>query len=129
MKLLVCCDRKNKSANAIDIAVKRAKASNAFVYLVMSSVSDASEAEITESKNKLDYYANEYFKNSGIDCETHLLIRDLAPGEDIVQFAKEKKVDEIVVGIKKKSKIGKIIFGSTAQFIILESPCPVLTVK
>ncbi len=129
MKLLVCYDKRNKSLRAIDIAVKRAKQSNAFVYLVTSSASDASKADIAEAENKLNYYADEEFKKNGVSCETHLLIRGLTPGEDIVQFAKEKKVDEIIIGIKKRSKLGKIVFGSTAQFVILEAPCPVLTLK
>ncbi len=129
MKLLVCYDKRNKSLKAIDIAVKRAKQLNAFVYLVTSSASDASKADIAEAESKLDYYADEEFKKNEVSCETHLLIRGLTPGEDIVQFAKEKKVDEIIIGIKKRSKLGKIVFGSTAQFVILEAPCPVLTLK
>ena len=129
MKLLVCYDKKNKSSKAIDIAVKRAKQSNAFVYLVTSSASDASKADILEAENKLEYFADEDFKKNGISCETHILIRGLTPGEDIVKFAKEKNVDEIILEIKKRSKLGKIVFGSTAQFVILEAPCPVLTLK
>ena len=44
-------------------------------------------------------------------------------------FLLENEIDEIVIGIKKRSKVGKLIFGSTAQYVILEAPCPVLTVK
>ena len=36
--------------------------------------------------------------------------------EDLILFAKENRVDEIVIGIKKKSKVGKLILGSTASF-------------
>ena len=129
MKLLVCYDKKNKSSKVIDIAVKRAKQSNASVYLVTSSASDASKADIMDAESKLDYFADEEFRKNGVSCETHLLIRGLTPGEDIVKFAKEKKVDEIILEIKKRSKLGKIVFGSTAQFVILEAPCPVLTLK
>ncbi len=129
MKLLVCYDKKNKSSKVIDIAVKRAKQSNASVYLVTSSASDSSKADIMDAESKLDYFADEEFKKNGVLCETHLLIRGLTPGEDIVEFAKEKKVDEIILEIKRRSKLGKIVFGSTAQFVILEAPCPVLTLK
>jgi nucleotide-binding universal stress UspA family protein len=44
-------------------------------------------------------------------------------------YAKEKAIDLIVVGVEKRSKTQKILLGSTAQFIILKAPCPVLTVK
>ncbi len=68
-------------------------------------------------------------KTEGIACETHVLVRGLTPGEDIVDFAKDHKMDEIIIGIEKKSKVGKLFFGSNAQYIILESPCPVVSRK
>ena len=69
------------------------------------------------------------FEENKIDCDSHLLIRGLTPGEDIVEFAKENEVDEIVVGVKRRSKVGKLLMGSTAQYIILQAPCPVVSVK
>jgi len=38
-------------------------------------------------------------------------------------------VDEIIVGVKRRSKVGKLLMGSTAQYVILQAPCPVVTVK
>jgi nucleotide-binding universal stress UspA family protein len=58
-----------------------------------------------------------------------LSVRGLEAGEDIVQMAEERKADEIIIGIQRKSKVGKLLFGSTAQYIILRAPCPVLTVQ
>jgi nucleotide-binding universal stress UspA family protein len=57
------------------------------------------------------------------------LIRGLAPGEDIVEFAEENKSDEIVIGVKRRSKVSKLLLGSTAQFVILQATCPVVSVK
>ena len=56
-------------------------------------------------------------------------MRGNAPGEDIVSFANESRADLIVIGVKKRSKVGKLMFGSTAHYIILEADCPVLAVK
>jgi nucleotide-binding universal stress UspA family protein len=58
-----------------------------------------------------------------------LSVRGLDTGEDIVRMAVEKKAEEIVIGIQRRSKVGKLLFGSTAQYIILNAPCPVVTVK
>jgi len=75
----------------------------------------------------------EYEKNivlgEGIACESHLLIRGLSAAEDLIHFAEEQKVDEIIIGIKRRSKVEKIVFGSTAQYVILKALCPVVTVK
>jgi nucleotide-binding universal stress UspA family protein len=38
-------------------------------------------------------------------------------------------VDEIFVGVKKRSRVEKMILGSTAQHVILNASCPVTTVK
>ena len=50
-------------------------------------------------------------------------------GEDIVAFANEKQVDEIIIGVKSRSNLRKLLFGSTAQTVILEADCPVVTVR
>ena len=53
----------------------------------------------------------------------------LTPGEDLVEFAREHGSDEIIVGVERRSKVSKLLLGSTAQFVILNAPCPVVTVK
>ena len=53
----------------------------------------------------------------------------MEPGEDIVGFAKDNGADEIIIGVKSRSKVGKLLFGSTAQAVILQAHCPVVTVK
>jgi len=61
--------------------------------------------------------------------EVQLLLTDLTSGEQLVKFAEDRKTDQIFLGIVKKSKVGKLLFGSTAQYIILHAPCPVITVQ
>lgn len=129
MKLLVAYDKNTSMSNVLDKALQRAKQSNAYVYLVRTCDSDIKEREIAELEHRLNELRQEVFKKEGIESEAHILIRGLAPGEDIVQYAGEKGVDEIIIGIKKKSKVGKLMFGSTAQYVILEAHCPVLSVK
>jgi len=56
-------------------------------------------------------------------------VTSLTVGEQLVEFAEKKKVDQMFVGITKTSKVGKLLFGSTAQYVILQSPCPVVTIR
>ena len=53
--------------------------------------------------------------------------RDVA--EDIIGAAVTDRADLIVIGLRRRSPVGKLILGSNAQRILLDSPCPVLAVK
>ena len=92
-----------------------------------------SRSRTTGSKKKLDSYPKskrkEFLEKEGVPNEIHQTVRGMTPGEDIVKYAKENKIDHIFVGIEKKSKTQKILLGSTAQYIILKADCPVTTAK
>lgn len=130
MKIMVCFDGSNVAKDALDLAKKRAKALGAKIELVMSMVGgpEVPKDEFDKAEKNL-INAKTSVRKDDIPCETLLSVRGLEAGEDLVRFAKEEEVDEIYIGIKKRSKVGKFIFGSTAQYVILEAHCPVVTVK
>lgn len=49
--------------------------------------------------------------------------------EDLVTVAAEHEADCIVIGLRKRSPVGKLILGSNAQRILLDAHCPVIAVK
>jgi nucleotide-binding universal stress UspA family protein len=53
--------------------------------------------------------------------------RDVA--EDLIGTAEETGATLIVIGLRRRSPVGKLILGANAQRILLDSPCPVLAVK
>ena len=53
--------------------------------------------------------------------------RDVA--EDIVDAATAEDAQLIVIGLRRRSPLGKLLLGSNAQRILLDAPCPVLAVK
>lgn len=130
MKILVGYKGTNVGKDLMDIAVKHAKAFDGEILIVTSlpGGDKSSKKEIDEAEKNLSS-AKAYFEDFGVKSDTHLLVRGLEAGEDIVGFAKENRVDEIIIGVRSRSKVGKLLFGSTAQVVILESECPVVTVK
>ncbi|MGO1909520.1 MAG: universal stress protein [Brevibacterium linens] len=47
----------------------------------------------------------------------------------IDELNEHSEVDRLVLGVRARSRVGKLILGSVAQRIILRSPVPVLTVR
>ncbi|MFW6283770.1 MAG: universal stress protein [Desulfosalsimonas sp.] len=130
MKIMLCYTGSRSSHSALKETVKRAKVMDAQVYVVASMEKGTEEEQktITQLEAALKD-AEEQLKKEDIACETHLLVRGMTPDEDLLAYAREQNVDEIVIGIRKRSRMGKLLFGSTAQFLILNAHCPVLTVK
>jgi nucleotide-binding universal stress UspA family protein len=130
MKILVGYRGSNIGQDLIKLAVLHARAFAGEVSIVTSlwGGEKSSSEQIEEAQERLAA-VEKILTGQGIKNETHLLIRGKTPGEDIVSFAQEINCDEILIGVKSRSKVGKILFGSTAQFIILKAPCPVVSIK
>jgi nucleotide-binding universal stress UspA family protein len=130
MKIMVGFDGSKVSEAAVELATERAQAFGAKIFLVHSMVGgpDVPKRDFENSERELEYHKNE-FKKKEIVCESLLSVRGLEPGEDLTRLAEEHRVDEIIMGVRRRSKVGKLVFGSTAQYVILNAPCPVVTVK
>jgi nucleotide-binding universal stress UspA family protein len=66
---------------------------------------------------------------SGLDYDVRQLVRGFEPAEDLIGIAEETGADLIVIGLRRRTPVGKLILGSNAQRILLDAPCPVLAVK
>ncbi|HET6693951.1 MAG TPA: universal stress protein [Pedococcus sp.] len=80
-----------------------------------------SEAQLEEVKNEL--------RAAGVEHEVRQLVRGMDPAEDLVNVATEVDAEFIVIGLRRRSPVGKLILGSNAQRVLLDAPCPVLAVK
>ncbi len=130
MKILVGYEKSAVAEEALALAKKHAKAFDAKVYLITSLTRshELQLEDIQKSEGELKNLRTQ-FKKEGIACETHAIVSAVTPGEDLVQFATDNEIDEIVIGVRRRSKVGKLLFGSNAQYIILQAPCPVVAVK
>ncbi|MDQ3479892.1 MAG: universal stress protein [Actinomycetota bacterium] len=84
--------------------------------------------DAVESESQLEEVRSQ-LKAAGVENEIRQLVRGLDPAEDLINVASEVSADLIVIGLRRRSPVGKLILGSNAQRILLDAPCPVLAVK
>ncbi len=130
MKFLVAYNGSTESRAALDLAIKQASLFKAKVFVITSMEGGRSEKpeEIVRVNKELKGVRRQ-FEGTGIENDVQEMARGLSPGEDIVIFAEENSIDQIFVGVEKKSRTRKLLLGSTAQYIILKATCPVTTTK
>ena len=131
MKILVGFDGSNVAKDALKLAQKRALALGAKIEVVhtMAQSHQLIYEEISKAESNLEKEIRKLLNGDRPTYASHLVISKLSPGEELVEYAKRNKLDEIIVGVQRRSKVGKLMFGSNAQHVILNAPCPVVTVK
>ncbi len=131
MKFMVCYDGSKGAKKALALARDHAKVWGATLEVVDSIMREIAlkRSFVEKREQSLENEIKEVLSGSGISYEVALLIDTLSPEEQMVRFAGKEQIDQIFIGIEKQSKVGKLVFGSTAQYMILKAPCPVVTIK
>ena len=81
-----------------------------------------------DSEEQLEEVQRE-LRDAGVEHEVRQLVRGMDPADDLVNVANEVSAEFIVIGLRRRSPVGKLILGSNAQRVLLDAPCPVLAVK
>ncbi len=84
--------------------------------------------EAVRSEQQLDEVHHE-LDEAGVQHEVRQLVRGMDPAEDLIKVAEEESAELIVIGLRRRTPVGKLILGSNAQRILLDASCPVLAVK
>jgi len=131
MKFMVCYEETNAAKKALKVAQEHAKIWQAELEVVstITRVEPLKHSAVKKMEEKMEGNVKEVLGGNDPPYEVQLLLTDLTSGEQLVMFAEDQQVDQIYLGIVKKSKVGKLLFGSTAQYVILHAPCPVVTVR
>ena len=131
MKILVGYDGSNTAKEALKLAQKRVKNFGGEVEVIrsMAQSNKLGHEDIRKAEISMDCEVWEIFNQNYLQPKTHLVLTRLSHGEELVEFAKKNKIDEIIIGAPKRTRVGKLLFGSTAQYIVLKAPCPVVTVN
>ncbi|HQR71935.1 MAG TPA: universal stress protein [Burkholderiaceae bacterium] len=83
------------------------------------SIADAIDVERIEKR----------LRESGIEAEFKQFVRGKGTVDEILDLVESLPASLLVIGLRKRSSVGKLILGSVAQDILLSARCPVLAVK
>lgn len=86
-----------------------------------------------EDASVIDGYAVEAIEAQlatlGIDAQFKQFLRGKSAVDEINDLVQALDVSVLIIGLRKRSAVGKLLLGSTAQEILMSVPCPVLAVK
>ena len=130
MVIVVAVDHSERTPRIVDFAVEEAKLRGEKLIFIHSLYGGdkTSEDEKEAGERLLDHVVS-LAVSKGVEAEGQLLIRGKEPGEDIVDFANEVGASIIVIGVRKRRPVGKLLFGSVAQYVILHAKQPVVCIK
>ena len=131
MKIMVCYDNSAVSKNVVREAQAHAAQWNAEIKVVsvVMRVEPINHTKLVKMEGRLEQEIQELFEGVAIPYTAQLYVDDREVGEKIMAIAQRNRVNLIFLGIRKRSKVGKLLFGSTAQYLILNAPCPVVTIN
>lgn len=108
---------------ALDKAIEEARLRDAELIVVHShrARGDEEEPDLGAIRSRLDA--------SGVTYDVRQLVRGFEAAEDLVSVAEAQDAELIVIGLRRRTPVGKLILGSNAQRVLLDAHCPVLAVK
>ncbi|MCM2252283.1 MAG: universal stress protein [Ramlibacter sp.] len=128
MTILVAYVARPEGQAALDKGMEIAKRRNERLVVV-----NASPGGTKEDPTMIDVPERERVENllqdAGLDAEFKQFVRGKSAVEEIVDMVDTQPVSLLVIGLRKRSPVGKLIMGSVAQELLLSVSCPVLAVK
>jgi nucleotide-binding universal stress UspA family protein len=131
MSIMVAYDGSEVAKEALRLATVHAGAFKEDIEVVQAAEGgdDLDYSDVHRLEQNLENEINTLMNGTDIPFKTTLLVSSSTPGEDIVRHLKLRESRMIFMGVRRRSKVGKLLFGSTAQYVILNAACPVVTTR
>ncbi|NUL46435.1 universal stress protein [Cellulosimicrobium funkei] len=113
---------------AVDEAARVALERNCTLVLVNASRSEAPYDPLLATSEDLSRLITA-LESQGIAVTVDGPAQGEDPADALLEAAQEHNADLIVIGLRNRSRVGKALFGSTAQRVLLQAPCSVLAAK
>lgn len=113
---------------ALEVAVREAHARNTPLIVILSERTSRFGADSLGVERQAEELRSR-FEDEDLRADVRVTTRGRDVAEDIIEAATSSKAELIVIGLRRRSPVGKLLLGSNAQRILLDAPCPVLAVK
>ena len=114
---------------AVDAAVEEVRRRGGRLVVVHSSRGGPEDpGTVIEDRVALEQLETR-LRDEGIEVAVKDYARGKDPADDIADVAQQENAALIVIGLRRRSPVGKLLLGSNAQEILLSADCPVLAVK
>ena len=128
MTILVAYVPRPEGQAALNKGIEIAKHRNE--QLIVVNASPGGTAEDPSFADAQDYErVQEILANTGLTTEFKQYVRGKNAVQEIEALVESLQVSMLIIGLRKRSPVGKLIMGSVAQEILLSVSCPVLAVK
>lgn len=128
MTILVAYVPRPEGQAALDKGIEISKQRNEHLVVVNASlggrVEDPSFADVQDVER-----VQQLLVDTGLNAEFKQFVRGKNAVEEIEALVESLQVSVLIIGLRKRSPVGKLIMGSVAQEILLSVSCPVLAVK
>lgn len=85
-----------------------------------ADASYADDAQLEQVRERLD--------TSGVPYELVHHVEGREPADQLVDAAEKARASLIVIGLRRRTSVGKFLMGSSASMVLMHAPCPVLAV-
>lgn len=116
---------------ALEAGVKEARLRDAELVVAQHAgfaPDEQSGKKAVEVQEQLETLSKE-LQGRGISNRVHWSAGPFSAARALLSLAAEEQPDLIVIGIRRRSPVGKVLVGSDSQDILLGANCPVLAVK
>jgi nucleotide-binding universal stress UspA family protein len=98
------------------------------VTLVRTGSYEDEPERLKQAERDLEKHA-EALRSEGFDATQEFSLIVVAAAMDLLRIAEERGADLIVIGLAKRTRVGKALMGSDAQRVLLASRSPVLVTQ
>jgi nucleotide-binding universal stress UspA family protein len=113
---------------ALSTATTEARKSDRPLVVVNTSRGDALDDPAFAQPADLDW-VRATLEEAGVTFTIRQEVRGREAADELIDVLEEVGAELCVIGIRRRSAVGKMLLGSNAYRILMDSPCPVLTVR